>query len=392
MDDNSTACFFILEDLIEYKLRFANDNFLKLLGYDTVEKLTDLLSVKEERDLISVTRLHRKSFDFKCVLMANGRYIGAKLKFSQIGTSYYCYVEDCESDTDYIKRLELENDRFSALVELSGSMLAEFSPKGVLSFATSSVLSEFTVNVFERGIAHALFEGFVFRSDIRKFIKFLRGISSCNEECFCEVRLKVRDVYKWFNLTARSILDSREHLSRVIVKAEDIEVYKSRENALKMKVEMDDLTRCYKKSFLVDELKDVDVRGCLAFFDIDNFKGINDSFGHLEGDNALKGVANVCKAVFCEDGDIVCRFGGDEFCIYSRYSDKARFEHNIQLMQSKVRKIKLCEQNPLSVSVGIVVASPTLNNIQDLLDTADTTLYIVKENGKNSYKFFDDLR
>ena len=166
MGDNSKACFFILEDLVEYKLRFANDNFLKLLGYDEVEKLTDLLSVKEERDLIEVTRLHRKSFDFKCVLMAKGRYIGAKLKFSQIGTSYYCYVEDCESDTDYIKRLELENDRLSALVELSGSVLAEFSPKGVLSFATSSVLSEFDVSIFKEGISHALFTGFVFRSDV----------------------------------------------------------------------------------------------------------------------------------------------------------------------------------------------------------------------------------
>lgn len=386
------VCFFILEDMVEYKVKYANDVFLDLLGYSQVDKLTDLLSAKERRDLVEVTRKHKQSFDFRCVLTANDRYIGALLKFSEIGDTIYCYVEDYEHDMNYIKRLEFENDRLSALVELSGSMLMEFDASGVLTFATSSVFKEFDVKPFERGIVTALFDGFVFRKDISKLVKFIKGSFTSQVERSLELRLRVREDYKWFNITARGILDSRECLNRVIVKAEDIEVYKSRESMLKMKVELDDLTQCYKKSFLVEELSNIEVKGCLAFFDIDNFKGINDKYGHLEGDKALKGVAKSCKSVFCSDGDIVCRFGGDEFCIYSRYSDKDSFEHKIQLVQSKVRKVEVGGENPVSISVGIVVATPTLSSIQTLLDVADTTLYIVKEHGKNSYKFFDDLR
>lgn len=389
---SSKVCFFILEDMVEYKIRYANDIFLNLLGYSHVDSLIDLLSAKEKRDLVEITRKHNKTFDFRCVLTASDRYIGALLRFSKIGQTFYCCIEDYEDDTNYIKRLEFENDRLSALVELSGSMLAEFDASGVLVFATSSVFKEFDVKPFEEGILNALSDGFVLRDDISKAVKFIRDSFTSQVERSCELRLRASEGYKWFNITARGILNSKECLSRVIVKAEDIEVYKVRENMLRMKIELDDLTQCYKKSFLVEELSGKEVGGCLAFFDIDNFKGINDTYGHLEGDRALVGVAKSCKSVFCSDEDIICRFGGDEFCIYSRNSDRDSFEHNIQVVQSKVRKLEICGENPISISVGIVVATPTLSSIQTLLDVADMTLYVVKEHGKNSYKFFDELK
>lgn len=388
----SRECFFILEDLYEYKIRFANQGFLDLLGYSSVDKLTDLLSVKEQRDLVAVTLNKKQCFDFRCVLLASDRYVGALLKFSVIGSTIYCHVEDYENDIDYIKRLEFENDRLSALVELTGSMLAEFDSSGRLTFASSSVLNKFDIKLFEGGLASVLHHGVVLKEDVDKLVDFVRQPFMADTQKSCEVRLLANDNYNWFKLTAKGIVDSRGHLSRVLVKADDIEVYKAQESILQMKIDKDDLTQCYKKSFLVGTLRDIEVRGCLAFFDIDNFKGINDTYGHLNGDVALKSVAKICKEVFCNEGDIVCRFGGDEFCVYSRFSSRESFEHKIQQLQSRVCKVKIETDNPLSLSVGLVEASECLSDIQTLLDVADTTLYIVKENGKNSYKFFDELR
>lgn len=389
----SMECFFILEDLYEYRIKFANQGFLKLLGYSSVDKLTDLLSLKEQRDLVAVTLSKKQCFDFRCVLLANdNRYVGALLKFSIIGSTIYCHVEDYENDMDYIKRLEFENDRLSALVELTGSMLAEFDSSGRLTFASSSVINAFNIKLFEGGLVSVLGHDMVLKEDIDNLVSFIRQPFEEDSVKTCEVRLLSNDTYKWFKLTAKGIPNPRGELTRVLLKIEDIEVYKAHESVLQMKVDRDDLTFCYKKSFLLETLKGIKVKGCLAFFDIDNFKGINDTYGHLNGDFALKSVAKICKEVFCCEGDIVCRFGGDEFCIYSRCSNKGTFEHKIQQLQSRVCKVKIDADNPLSLSVGMVEASDTLDNIQTLLDVADTTLYIVKENGKNSYKFFDDLK
>ena len=390
--ERSNACFFILEDLYEYKIKFANEGFIDLLGYPSIDKLTDLLSLKEQRDLVQVTLSYKQCFDFRCVLAAKDRYIGALLKFSVIGDIVYCHVEDYENDTGYIKRLEFENDRLSALVELTGSMLAEFDKEGRLTFASSSALNTFNVKLFEGGLSRALFNKVVLRDDVANALSFVRQPFSSGEIKTCEIRVLTCDLYKWYKVTAKGIVDSHGILARVLVKVEDIESYKAQESVLKMKIDMDDLTHCYKKSFLVETLDSVDVKGCLAFFDIDNFKGINDTFGHLSGDTALKRVSKICREVFCNDGDIVCRFGGDEFCVYSRFSTRVDFEYKIQVLQSRVRKVKLNEETPLSISVGIVVASNSLKDIKTLLDVADKTLYVVKEHGKNSYKFFDDMR
>lgn len=390
---DNMECFFILEDLYEYKIKFANQGFLDLIGYSSVAKLTDLLSLKEQRDLVAVTLSKKQCFDFRCVLLANNnRYVGALLKFSIIGSTIYCHVEDYENDMDYIKRLEFENDRLSALVELTGSMLAEFNRDGRLTFASSSVINTFNIKLFEGGLVSVLGHNMVLREDVEGLIKFIKEPFSDDVKT-CEARILTNDdTYKWFKLTAKGIVSPRGEITRVLLKVEDIEVYKAHESILQMKVDRDDLTFCYKKSFLIETLKGIKVKGCLAFFDIDNFKGINDTYGHLNGDFALKSVAKICKEVFCNEGDIVCRFGGDEFCIYSRFSSKSSFEHKVQQLQSRVCKVKIDSDNPLSLSVGIVEASATLDNIQTLLDVADTTLYIVKEHGKNSYKFFDDLK
>lgn len=386
----SEDCFFILEDFFEYKIKFANKPFLDLLGFDEVDKLTDLLSIKEQRDLVAVTLSKKSSFDFRCVLMANDRYIGALLRFSVVADTIYCHIEDYENDLNYIKRLQFENDRLSALIELTGTMMAEFDTDGKLTYATGSVVNRFDINLLQGGIVSSAFKGLIFREDRSKFVDFIKQPFLSSKTKTCELRLLCNDLYYWHKITAMGIFDSRGNLTRVLVKAEDIEAYKAKESVLKMKLSMDDLTKCYKKSFLVSQLSDVEVKGCLAFFDIDNFKGINDTYGHLNGDVALKSVAKICREVFSDDGDIVCRFGGDEFCIYSRFSSRDVFEYKIQLVQSRVTKIRIENCYPLSISVGIVVASDNLSYIQDLLDIADETLYFVKENGKNSYKFFDE--
>lgn len=392
--DKKSSSFLMLRDFIGYEVTYANQTVLGMLGVSSMSRLTDFLSTKEARDLVEVTKRNSPRFDFRCVLITNtGTYISAVLRFVIIAGIIYVTIEDHNEDCGYVKRLEFEYDRASALIELTGCILAEFNTEGSLTYATSSFVEHFNISDFNCGVINALRSRVVFSKDYSKAARLIRSDFTMEKIYEEELRVKVGTKYVWFKISAKGIVDSRGILQRVILKLEDIDIYKVKEKLLKLRVETDELTQCYKKSFLLSELsRDVLTKGCLAFFDIDNFKGINDSYGHLEGDTSLREVSRLCRELFSEDEDIVCRFGGDEFCIFSKNSTRDEFEHKIQILQSRICRVKISGETPLSISVGIAVVSTCLSDIQTLLDVADETLYTVKEHGKNSYKFFDELR
>ncbi len=115
----------------------------------------------------------------------------------------------------------------------------------------------------------------------------------------------------------------------------------------------------------------------VCYFDVDGMKKINDSYGHAEGDNALKDVASILKAVF-RKSDIVARIGGDEFAVLMTYATEvdvakvsARIQENLdEFNAGGTRKYKL------GVSVGSVVLDPAKSeSIEEFLARADRLMY-----------------
>lgn len=124
----------------------------------------------------------------------------------------------------------------------------------------------------------------------------------------------------------------------------------------------------------------------LAMIDIDNFKGINDTYGHNFGDKALKALAEILSD---EKHDItVCRWGGEEFLIIGRLMEAARppFE-KIDEIRRQVEEYELVyelenKRVPLTVTIGAAAYSNEVN-IEDWVSIADKRLYVGKYNGKN---------
>ncbi|MFT2090066.1 diguanylate cyclase [Paraglaciecola sp. 2405UD69-4] len=128
--------------------------------------------------------------------------------------------------------------------------------------------------------------------------------------------------------------------------------------------------------------------------DVDHFKHFNDTFGHIEGDECLKKVANVIKQVAARDSDFGARFGGEEFAILLPNTDH---EGAVKVAKAVLQKLQGLhipheyEGNPyLSVSIGISSCEP--HSIEDinldpiwLLEEADSNLYKAKHNGRNCY-------
>lgn len=131
----------------------------------------------------------------------------------------------------------------------------------------------------------------------------------------------------------------------------------------------------------------------VLFLDFDGFKKINDKFGHETGDLALIEGASRIKNSIRQD-DIISRMGGDEFVVVLKdLVDRKTISRVCSDINNEfTRKFdfsgKICD---MGISIGIYINNDTGETVDSIIDRADQSMYIVKNSGKNSFVFFDDI-
>lgn len=166
---------------------------------------------------------------------------------------------------------------------------------------------------------------------------------------------------------------------------------------VKSEAQKDALTGLWNRTYTVDFLNDflTDKRHCGCFFmiDIDGFKGVNDSYGHIAGDSIIIKLAEALRSVIRSD-DVICRIGGDEFIIFFKGVASHEFASSKaeEIILYLDRNLLMPESDTsLSVSIGIAIAPYDGSDFATLYNKADKALYHVKENGKHSYHFYSDI-
>lgn len=147
--------------------------------------------------------------------------------------------------------------------------------------------------------------------------------------------------------------------------------------------------------YMLDLAKREAQYGALFFIDLDNFKTLNDSRGHVAGDELLKQVADSLKQVF-RAADTIARLGGDEFVILSGHlvdSEDSVINqvHSLMLKLRHVLSEKFIVQGEsyhLTASVGITTFPSMANSLEELMKQADTAMYCAKEGGRDGYRFY----
>ena len=132
----------------------------------------------------------------------------------------------------------------------------------------------------------------------------------------------------------------------------------------------------------------------LIMLDIDSFKAVNDTLGHLAGDSVLIAIAKCIRGTF-RNSDFFGRLGGDEFAIFlNNFSDSELLEKKVIHLLSGFSRLSLAATvpYPISCSAGIALFPKDGITFDELYKRADDALYEVKRSGKNGYAFADGLR
>ncbi len=129
---------------------------------------------------------------------------------------------------------------------------------------------------------------------------------------------------------------------------------------------------------------------CLAIIDIDNFKSINDKFGHVMGDEVLLLLSYVMKQNF-RSKDLLFRFGGEEFVVIFHAPDQADAYQILERFRTKIETYRFPQINTITVSIGATLISGMCHLASEILGRADQALYYAKHNGKNQLHFHEIL-
>lgn len=296
------------------------------------------------------------------------------------------------------KMAQMEKERYRVATEITNDVLFEYdietdlmqlSDKFKEVYGRETVMFAFTKLSHEENIKE---------DDMEIFRRFCKDLQNGADMVEAEFRILNGDGrYVWCHIKGKTLYDNRKRPWKVHGKIINIDERKQELERLLLKSQKDPLTRLYNKAVtkqLISEIieQSVDEKHAFLFIDIDNFKQVNDRYGHLTGDHVLATIASHMRVMFRKE-DVVGRIGGDEFVIFMR-----DIESKQQIIE-KATKLKKTFENSnrkedkkidVTASVGIAIYPEDGNTYDLLLANADQALYHVKENGKDAFHFSQD--
>lgn len=257
------------------------------------------------------------------------------------------------------------------------------------------------------------FEMFMYKEDRKRVKELIEGQFDFGDYCEANFRVKsILDDEKFMIFQGRLVVenDGSENVygvlfdvTEMVVSQQEInrmnqDLYNktaeehSRHMQMSNKARMDALTGILNKMASSESISDYlkesesDQMHALLMIDCDNFKRVNDNYGHAAGDEVIKYFASVLKRTF-RDSDIKGRFGGDEFVVFMKNTTKDATALRATQLNEAIRKpyIKDGKEINISCSIGISYYPKDGTNFETLFEAADEALYKAKSIGKDRF-------
>lgn len=204
------------------------------------------------------------------------------------------------------------------------------------------------------------------------------------------VRVKRDNDYIWIKLTFVLIPSKcNTYVDNIFILIQDYSSAMAERMTNLMYARIDSLTQTWNRRYseeLISKRIKTNGNGLFAIFDVDNFKNVNDSFGHLTGDQLLRKISHVvCENI--SDDDVFGRMGGDEFILYLKgdFNDCLVHFHAI-LDNLKFNYYENDQKITITCSAGVARINNRRTNFTELYESADAALYDAKRSGKSIHK------
>ncbi|MCH4889542.1 GGDEF domain-containing protein [Acidaminobacter sp. JC074] len=239
-----------------------------------------------------------------------------------------------------------------------------------------------------------------FRKNQTAFVRFI-GVSYL---MFCIVMV-LRMTTSYFSQTHLFSINLVQHLSFILlillatISGPGFLLIQKEQTDLQLKnlANLDDLTKISNRRYFMNRADQMIAEHArynqvlsLVFIDIDNFKQVNDVYGHHFGDEVLKHLAGILKGNIRGD-DLACRYGGEEFVIMLSDTDLDGAIAVVNHIRDHIRKERLSiEDFSYTISVGIHSQIPDENELYSMIKKSDEAMYKAKQAGKNRYVVFKE--
>lgn len=395
-------------------LIWANNFFYDLCGYsehDYREKFgtstlqlvlsDDLAVVIEALADLTEKEVSSKILNFR-IQCADGsiKWVNAVLARSGIVERGFPVINLVLSDITNLKIAEakamLEEQKYLIISDISEELPYEydiasdtitFADKFNHIFEGESVIEHPSENMLKMGLVSY---------DTQSAIEELFYLAKAGTEYHStEFKLNTKNGgFQWYFSTFSTIYDEEGNALRVVGLLRNIHAQKVEQQKLLIRAETDQMTGLYNKatteSKIQASLRELNGNSyeVLMLVDIDDFKKINDTFGHLKGDDVIIDIAKTLQE-YKGDYGIAGRLGGDEFCVFlTNVLDTQLACEKAVLIAERLREI-YHDECQVTLSIGIAATNQQIPyNV--LLENADTALYQAKLNGKNRYYLYAD--
>lgn len=384
-----------------FTLISMSDSFLSMVGYtrEEIETLfhnhfiemvypadrTTLLDttreqLKKGRDIELEYRLTRKTGP-PIWILDKGRLLDG----GSGEENFFCLLIEITDRKQAQEALRLSLDRHQIIVNQTTDIIFEwdipndtllFSPNWRKKFGYDAISEEISRRIPLSPNIHP--------DDIPCFVKIMKDIAAGTPYSESEFRIRVTTQFDADGRPIKAV--------GVIV---DIDNEKKQVQVLLNQAQKDALTGLYNKEItrtMVERLRTANPAGALQamlILDIDHFKKVNDTYGHLAGDSLLSDVAATIKANLREH-DIAGRIGGDEFLIFlSQVSDRTDITKRVEMLLDKLGMITPEKgAAPISCSIGAVIPDFDETDYRTIYKHADLALYARKNSGRSGFTLY----
>ncbi|NLV82828.1 MAG: diguanylate cyclase [Synergistaceae bacterium] len=297
------------------------------------------------------------------------------------------------------KELYLSKEQFDVVKKLTKVIFFEWDIATGMASHSSSYLDFFNPLESYENFPYSIEDDKTFSpEDAKNIIIFFEELKKGLKEGSIEVR-PVNKFGKpvWFKVSMSTIFDESGKAIKVVGILSDIDEQKQKLCSAEESAKRDPLThlcnKTYTRNLIETQIETTYSEGAFLMIDIDNFKGVNDSLGHLYGDAVLSELARALRSLF-RDSDIVGRIGGDEFVVFMGGAKDLKVVQNKTDMILKVFK-RSCHRegtkHNISCSIGISLYPQDGNSYDELMQKADRALYYSKSLGKNRCTLYSDI-